>query len=149
MCPGLLVDDALGLLSKAAGGVASGIGAAASALSLSGSSEQGQYLFRVVNDAELAVTLGTQGLVADPNNFGKELWFTIDDARWYANTNINQGMNRTIIQVQVSTATLSSGWKGSDIGHNFIHFENNVLPGVNQDIRAHGGVMTRDRYQAK
>jgi len=50
--------------------------------------------------------------MADQNNFGKELWMDITDARWFANVNINQGMNRTIIQMKVSVPTLGQGYVG-------------------------------------
>jgi hypothetical protein len=118
-------------------------------LSLTGDTPQNQLLFRVVSDEELAVTIASQGLVPDINNFGKEVWLYMGDARWFAELNINRAMNRTIIQMAVSPATLSLGTQGSDIGHTFWHFDNSVLEAVNASIRAHGGIVLRDRYKAE
>lgn len=118
-----------------------------SVLSLRGSSSDDVFLFRVVSDAELAASLIEQGLVADRNNFGKEVWLNIQDARWFAELPLHAGENRTIIQMRISPASLDLGRRGSDIGHTFWHFDNSVLPVLNPDIRGHGGIVTRDVYK--
>src|SRR5690606_39566355 len=119
----------------------------AAALGLRSSTPEGVYLYRVVHDAELAITIATNGLAPDPHNYGKGTWLNIEDARWYAESPITKGMNRTILEMMVSPASLGLGTPVVDAGHPFIHFRNEVLPVLNSDIRRQGGIRVRESYR--
>ncbi|WP_240687499.1 RHS repeat-associated core domain-containing protein [Alcanivorax sp. 24] len=129
--------------------IAARLNLALSMVGLRSDTPQSQYIFRVVSDQELSLTVEMQGLVPDPNNYGKGVWLNIEDARWFANVNINQSINRSIVQMQIGKETIGLGHPVSDAGHGFIHFRNEVLPVVNSDIIRHGGVRVRERYDAR